>query len=181
MKTVSELPSLIRNRPIIIKDVVLSKLHSAILTNDPESNLYMCGVGSGGRLGMGDETTRFNYVCVEGGGLAGKKIKAVALGQNHSIAVSSDGAIFTWGTNTWGQLGYNLHRPVAKDQDPINTTPRQIFGPLKKENILGIAASAIHSVAYTLTSIYTFGKNEGQLGLMDSDSRSLESQTVPRR
>jgi inhibitor of Bruton tyrosine kinase len=180
VKTVSDLPILTRYRPIIIKDVVLSKLHSAILTNDPESNLYLCGFGPGGRLGMGDETTRFNYVCV-GGGLAGKKIIAVALGQNHSVAVSSDGAIFTWGMNTWGQLGYSLPRPVAKDEDPINTSPRQIFGPLKREVVLGVAASTIHSVAYTSSSLYTFGKNEGQLGLMDSHSRSLEAQTVPRR
>jgi alpha-tubulin suppressor-like RCC1 family protein len=113
VNSVSGLPALIRNRPMIIQDVALSKLHSAILTTDPESNLYVCGFGPGGRLGTGDETTKFNYVCIEGGGLAGKKIVAVALGQNHSIAVSSDGEVFTWGTNTWGQLGYTLPRPVS--------------------------------------------------------------------
>jgi alpha-tubulin suppressor-like RCC1 family protein len=104
---------LIRNRPIIIQDMALSKLHSAILTTDPESNLYICGFGPGGRLGTGDETTKFNYVCIEGGGLAGKKIVSVALGQNHSIVASELGEVFTWGTNTWGQLGYSLPRPVS--------------------------------------------------------------------
>jgi alpha-tubulin suppressor-like RCC1 family protein len=113
VSSVSELPALIRNQPIIIQDVILAKLHSAILTADPESNLYVCGFGPGGRLGTGDEITRFSYVCVESGGLAGKKIVAVALGQNHTIAVSSDGEVFTWGTNTYGQLGYNLPRPVC--------------------------------------------------------------------
>lgn len=44
-----------------------------------------------------------------------------------------------------------------------------------------MAASRIHSVAFTSTSLYIWGKNEGQLGLMDSDSRSLETQSVPRR
>lgn len=140
----------------------------------------MCGFGPGGRLGTGDETTRFSYVCIEGGGLAGKKIIAVALGLNHSMAVSSEGEIFTWGTNTWGQLGYTL--PSAPmNEDPFVSTPRQVFGTLKREKILGVAASAIHSVAYTSTSLYTWGKNDGQLGLMDSDSRSLEAQLVPRR
>ena len=55
LNSVSDLPALIRNRPIIIQDVALSKLHSAILTTDPESNLYICGFGPGGRLGTGDE------------------------------------------------------------------------------------------------------------------------------
>lgn len=178
---VSELPALISNRPIIVHDVALSKLHSAILTTDPESNLHMCGFGPGGRLGTGDEATRFHYVCIESGALAGKKIVSVALGQNHTLAISKEGEIFTWGTNTYGQLGYTLPRPAVQDEEPINNVPRQIFGTLKREVIVGIAASAIHSVAHTLTSIFTWGKNVGQLGLMDSDSRSLEFQVVPRR
>lgn len=177
---ISELPILIKNKPIVVQDAILSKLHSAILTTDPESNLYMCGFGPGGRLGLGDELTRFNYVCVEGGALEGKKVAAIALGQNHSIAVTSEGEVVTWGTNTWGTLGYTLPRP-ANNEEPVNNSPRQIFGPLKREIVIGVAASSIHSVAHTSTSIYTWGKNEGQLGLMDSDSRSLEVQAIPRK
>ncbi|KAG4432361.1 hypothetical protein IFR05_012159 [Cadophora sp. M221] len=180
-KSVSELPTLITNRPITIQDMELSKLHSAILTTDPESNLYMCGFGPGGRLGTGDETTRFSYVPIEEGALAGKKVSKIALGQNHSLAVTSDGSLMSWGTNTYGQLGYTLPRPALKNEEPICSTPRQIFGPLKREAIIGIAASALHSVAHTSTSLFTWGKNEGQLGLMDSDSRSLEVQPIPRK
>ncbi|KAH7346403.1 putative BTB/POZ domain-containing protein 1 [Rhexocercosporidium sp. MPI-PUGE-AT-0058] len=180
-RSVSELPTLITNRPITIQDMELSKLHSAILTTDPESNLYMCGFGQGGRLGTGDETTRFSYVPIEEGALAGKKVSKIALGQNHSLAITSDGSLMSWGTNTYGQLGYTLPRPAVKDEEPICSTPRQIFGPLKREAIIGIAASALHSVAHTSTSLFTWGKNEGQLGLMDSDSRSLEVQPIPRK
>jgi hypothetical protein len=97
------------------------------------------------------------------------------------LAVSSEGEIFSWGTSTYGQLGYSLPRPALKDEEPICSTPRQIFGPLKRETIIGVAASAIHSVAHTSTSLYCWGKNEGQLGLMDSDSRSLAIQPVPRK
>ncbi|CAG8981341.1 hypothetical protein HYALB_00005142, partial [Hymenoscyphus albidus] len=179
-RSVDDLPTLIANRPIVIRDVALSKMHSAILTEDPESNLFMCGFGQGGRLGTGDEITRFSYVCVEDG-FSGKKIVQVALGNNHSLAIDSSGNVFAWGQNTNGVLGYSLPRPTLKDEDPISATPRQIFGPLKKEITVGVAASAIHSVAYTSTSLFTWGRNEGQLGLMDSDSRSLEVQVVPRR
>ena len=180
-KSLDELPTLVLNRPVIVQDVSLSKLHSAILTTDPESNLYMCGFGPGGRLGTGDEVTRSTFVCIEDGVLAGKKVIKVALGQNHSLAVSSEGEVFSWGTSTYGQLGYSLPRPTMKDEEPICPTPRQIFGPLKRETIIGVAASAIHSVAHSSSSLFCWGKNEGQLGLMDSDSRSLAVQPIPRK
>ncbi len=175
-----EVPTLIRNRPLFIQDVVLSKLHSAILTTDPMSNLYVCGVGRGGRLGLGDENTRFGFEPVQGG-LFDKKIVQVALGQNHTMAVTSNGELWTWGSNVFSQLGFVLPPPSKPDEEPVSTTPRQIFGPLKKEIILGIAASAVHSVAYTGSSLFCWGKNVGQLGLMDADSRSLEVQTIPRK
>ncbi|KAI9756211.1 MAG: hypothetical protein M4579_003951 [Chaenotheca gracillima] len=178
---VSSLPSLVQNRPLTILDVVMSKLHTAVLTDDPEANLYVCGFGSGGRLGTGDETTRFNLVSVQGGGLAGKRVVNVGLGQNHTLAITSEGEIFSWGQNTFGQLGYSLPKTTRKDDDPIQTSPRQIFGPLKREVVIGAAASRIHSVVHTSTALFTFGKNEGQLGLVDSDARSLEVQVTPRR
>ena len=177
------LPALIQHRPIILQDVHLSKLHSAILTTDPEANLYVCGFGSGGRLGTGDEMTRFSYVNVHGGGLLGKKIVAIGLGQDHTIAISSEGEAFTWGSNAYGQLGYtsNIGASSKKDDQTMQLLPRQIYGPLKREIMVGAAASRIHSVVCTSVSLYTFGKNEGQLGLVDSDARSRSTQDVPRK
>ncbi|KAK3682418.1 hypothetical protein B0T22DRAFT_282969 [Podospora appendiculata] len=175
----AKIPTLVLNRPLVFQDVVLSKFHSAVLTTDPVSNLYVCGIGRGGRLGLGDENTRFTFTAV-GGLLADRKVVQVALGQNHSMALDDNGALWTWGNNAQCQLGYALP-PTKQDEDPINTTPRQVFGPLKKEVILGIAASSIHSVAHTGTSLYCWGKNIGQLALMDADSRSLESQQIPRK
>ena len=173
--------ALVRYRAIKILDVQLSKFHTAVLTTDPEANLYVCGFGPGGRLGTGDETTRFNFTCVYGGGLLHKQIVSIGLGQNHTLAVSSEGEVYSWGSNAFGQLGYALPTTNPRDNEPVQLLPRQIFGPLKRENALGAAASRTHSVVYTSTSLYTFGKNDGQLGLVDSDARSLETQTTPRK
>lgn len=180
-KAIADLPIHIRNTPIVIQNVQMSKLHTAVITTDPVSNLYMCGHGPGGRLGTGSEITRYQFTCIEGGGLDQKKIATVALGQNHTLAITDEGETFSWGNNAYGQLGYSLPRPALKDDDPVSTLPRQIFGPLKRELITGIAASRIHSVAHTASSLYTFGKNEGQLGIVDSDARSLEMQITPRK
>lgn len=177
----NQLPAIVQYRPIIIQDVQLSKLHSAVLTTDPEANLYMCGFGKGGRLGSGNETTRFGFINVHGGALSGKKVIHVALGQNHSIAISSEGETFTWGNNGFGQLGYAPNTSTAMDEEPTQLFPRQVFGPLKRELVVGAAASSTHTVVHTTSSMFTFGKNEGQLGLFDSDARSLALQNTPRK
>ncbi|KAJ5173126.1 hypothetical protein N7492_005719 [Penicillium capsulatum] len=182
-----ELPTLIKYKPLKFQNVVMAKLHTAIITNDPEANLFMCGFGPGGRLGTGDESTQFSFACIETGGLSGKKVTSVALGQDHSMAITDLGEIFSWGSNKFGQLGYSLPRTNNRNDVPIQTTPRQIFNPFKRERIIGAAASSIHSVVFSLgdsgnaSCLYTFGKNEGQLGLVDSDARSLKVQTTPRR
>ncbi|KAK2013844.1 BTB/POZ domain-containing protein [Colletotrichum eremochloae] len=175
-----DIPALIRNRPLRIHDAVLSKLHTAILTTDPVSNLYICGVGRGGRLGLGDENTQFRFVPVQGG-LTDKKVVQVALGQNHTMAVTDTGELWTWGSNSNSQLGYSLPPPARQDEESMSTTPRQVFGTLKKEVVVGVAASAVHSVAHTSASLFCWGKNLGQLALMDADSRSLEVQSTPRK
>ncbi|EME89297.1 uncharacterized protein MYCFIDRAFT_126382 [Pseudocercospora fijiensis CIRAD86] len=177
---IEDIPWVVRSRPIVIQDVFMSKLHTAVLTTDGVSNMYICGHGQGGRLGTGDERTRFHFVCVEGGGLAGKRVATVALGQNHTLALTDDGDCYSWGQNGFGQLGYSLPKLPSEDE-AISVLPRQIFGPLKRETVTGVAASRIHSVAHTSTSLFTFGKNEGQLGIVDSDARSLEMQTTPRK
>ncbi|KAM0277729.1 hypothetical protein ACHAQH_005590 [Verticillium albo-atrum] len=177
--SLGQIPALTKNRPQRIRDAVLAKFHTAILTTDPISNMYVCGVGRSGRLGLGDENTQFRFLPVQGG-LTDKKVSQVALGQNHTMAVTDNGQLWTWGSNGNAQLGYSLP-PARQDEEPMSAIPRQVFGSLKKEVILGVAASAVHSVAHTATSLFCWGKNLGQLALMDADSRSLEVQATPRK
>ena len=179
-KRVDELPALVRHRPVLIHDVAMAKFSTAVLTRDPMNNLHICGIGRGGRLGLGDENTRFRLVPV-GGPFQTREVVAVALSDYHSMAVTSEGKLWTWGSNSFSQLGLALPTTPIKSEEPKIISPRQVFGPLKKEFIRGIAASPIHSVAHTASALYCWGKNNGQLGIMDSDSRSLEIQTSPRR
>ncbi|KAK2854380.1 hypothetical protein FQN49_005150 [Arthroderma sp. PD_2] len=183
-----DIPFLVRFTPIIVQDVIMSKLHTAILTTDPCSNLYMCGFGPGGRLGTGHEGTSFSPVCIDSGAIAGKRITTIALALDHTIAVSDQGEVFSWGSNKYGQLGYTLPKPKptasnssTANDTPTQLSPRQIFNPFKRDRILGAAASAIHSVVFTSSALYTFGRNDGQLGLMDADARSLTTQPIPRK
>lgn len=176
----TSLPSVIRAIPVIMQDIVMAKFHTVVLTKDPVSNLFVCGHGTGGRLGTGKEETQFGFQCLQDPMLMHRKVVSVALGQDHTLAVSDQGEIFSWGSNHFGQLGCGMPKPNARTEDFVQLVPKQLFGPLKKEVIIGVAASRIHSVAYTKTSIYTFGKNEGQLGLVDAHAGTLEFQPTPR-
>ncbi|KAF1809829.1 RCC1/BLIP-II [Eremomyces bilateralis CBS 781.70] len=177
---IAEVPFSVKSIPIRFRDIQMSKFHTAILTTDQESNLYICGHGKGGRLGFGDERTRYQFACVDSGGLGTKEVVQVALGHNHTLAVTSDGSVYSWGMNTFGQLGYQLSN-IRPNEEPLQLVPRQIYGTLKRERVAGVAASRIHSVVFTPLSLFTFGKNEGQLGIVDSDARSLSSQASPRK
>lgn len=63
--------------------------------------------GQNGRGQLGDGTTTSRSTPAQVSGLAG--IVAVAAGSGwgseHSLALESDGTVWAWGANTWGQLG----------------------------------------------------------------------------
>ncbi|KAF8471308.1 hypothetical protein BDZ91DRAFT_521229 [Kalaharituber pfeilii] len=196
----NELTAIEAFRPLAIQDIQLSKYHSVIITTDPYSNLYICGFGHGGRLGLGDEQlTQFTFRNVLIGDVSYCATQ-VALGLDHTVVVLRNGEIWTWGGNKHGQLGYTTGKTGTSGNTSINTTggnqakagleeaefiqstPRQVINGIKKEFIIGCAASRIHTVIHSSTSLYVFGKNEGQLGIIDSsDSKTLSAQSMPRK
>lgn len=191
-------------RPLSVRDIQLSKLHSAILTTDPHYNLYICGFGHGGRLGLGDEQlTQFTYKNVSIGDIP-YTVSKVALGLDHTVVVMCNGEVWTWGLNQHGQLGYATSRTTSgsigltyanlrggrnktgqgpcsiEEAELIQSTPRRVIDTIKKEKIIGCAASRVHSVLYSHDALYVFGKNDGQLGILELYDNSTPP-FVPRK
>jgi alpha-tubulin suppressor-like RCC1 family protein len=81
--------------------------HNLALCTD--GTLATWGLNSAGQLGNGSTTYSINLpVLVNTGGvLAGKSIRAIAAGGDHSLTLCSDGALAAWGANESGQLGNN--------------------------------------------------------------------------
>ena len=177
-------------RPLSVRDIQLSKLHSAILTTDPYNNLYICGFGHGGRLGLGGEQlTQFTYKNVSIGDML-YTVSKVALGLDHTVVVLCNGEVWTWGLNQHGQLGYattgGMRNKTGQGCSPIEeaeliqSTPRRVIDVIKKEKIIGCAASRIHTVLYSHDTLYVFGRNDGQLGILDLFDNSTPP-FVPRK
>ncbi|ORX60376.1 hypothetical protein DM01DRAFT_1300126 [Hesseltinella vesiculosa] len=164
-------PNWMHRPPFVIESVHMSKFHSAIVTSESLYNLLICGFGRGGRLGNGKATdAQMLFTPVHWP----ERIVHVALGRDHTVAVTTSGNIVTFGSNEYGQLGYET-------SDKEQLVPHKIQSQLMKRlNILGVAASKVHSVVYTATDLYTFGLNQGQLGYNRLGNDAL-LQTIPKK
>ena len=76
--------------------------HSFAITAD--NAVWSWGWGMFGMLGHGDEQTQLLPKKVEG--LAGQRVVAVSAGGEHSLAITADSAVFTWGEGERGCLGH---------------------------------------------------------------------------
>lgn len=95
------------------------------------------------------------------------KVTDIAAGMYHSIALRADSTVWTWGRNSYGQLGDGS----TKD----SSVPIQVKGLSK---VVAIAAGAYHSLAVTSDgSVWAWGLNAfGQLGEGSTEKRSEPEQ-----
>lgn len=96
-------------------------------------------------------------------------IVSVALGQDHTLALTSGGYILSWGHNRFSQLGYAIEQPETtlgkmKEELEVQVSPKRIVGLLKKEFVKGVAAGRMASACWTADALYTWGTNAGHLG-----------------
>jgi alpha-tubulin suppressor-like RCC1 family protein len=163
-----------------VKDVVIGKLHTAAVTAEARGNLSLCGFGSGGRLGRSVHSQLLLLPLPD----LPHTIVSVALGQDHTLALTSGGFILSWGNNRFAQLGYPIDAPdkpspFAKDgDDQIQVSPKRIVGPLKKEVVRGVAAGRMSSACWTADEVWTWGTNLGHLGY---EKAASPVQVNPRR
>ncbi|XP_062349831.1 E3 ISG15--protein ligase HERC5-like [Cinclus cinclus] len=97
--------------------------------------------------------------------LGNQNIVQIACGDQHAMALSRGGELFTWGWNTHGQLGVG-------SQTRFTHKP-QLVERLKGIPLAQIAAGGAHSTTISLSgAVYSWGKNSfGQLGLGDTKDR----------
>lgn len=86
-----------------IRDVACGSGHSAAIASNGE--LYTWGLGEYGRLGHGDTVTQLRPKLVQT--LIGQRVVQVACGSRdaQTMALTSDGSVFSWGDGDFGKLG----------------------------------------------------------------------------
>ncbi|HWS15978.1 MAG TPA: hypothetical protein VN450_07285 [Candidatus Methylomirabilis sp.] len=144
-----------------VASVAASYLHTVALKSDGTVRAW--GYNRNGELGDNTTTDRSTPVQVVGPGGTGylTGIVAIAAGDLHTVALKSDGTVWTWGGNSIGQLGDN----TTTDR----STPVQVVDPGGTGYLTGIvavAAGAYHTVALKWDgTVWGWGGNfNGQLG-----------------
>uniref|UniRef100_A0A3Q3EBM1 Inhibitor of Bruton agammaglobulinemia tyrosine kinase n=1 Tax=Labrus bergylta TaxID=56723 RepID=A0A3Q3EBM1_9LABR len=152
-----ELVDVFARTGVYIKQVVLCKFHSVFLSQ--KGQVFTCGHGQGGRLGHGDEQTYLVPRMVEG--LMSHHCSQVAAAKDHTVVLTEEGYVYTFGLNSFHQLG--LAPPPASAH-----VPKQVFSKtLKGRTVIGVAAGRFHTVLWTREAVYTMGLNGGQMGKTD--------------
>jgi alpha-tubulin suppressor-like RCC1 family protein len=122
-----------------------------------DGTLWTWGGNSNGELGDNTRTDRIGPVTTFAGG---NNWKQIACGYNHTAAIKTDGTLWTWGSNSNGQLGDNTTN--------IRCTPVTTFAGgtnWKQVACAGEFGLAFSAAIKTDGTLWTWGNNlRGQLG-----------------
>lgn len=97
------------------KQVSLSYFHSAAIKTNGTLWLWGCNSVNSGRLGDLSVIDRSSPVQTVSGGTNWRQ---VSTGLNSSAAIKTDGSLWTWGDNSYGQLGTSI---VTDRSSPVQT------------------------------------------------------------
>ena len=136
--------------------------HTCALTT--AGAVWCWGANTAGQLGDGTTTNRSLPVPVSG---LPAGVTAIALGDEHTCALTSDGAVWCWGSNSSGQLGDGTTTDSTTPVSVSGTVPECIGAVcVAKLHVKAIAAGFEHTCALTSDgAVWCWGYNfYGQLG-----------------
>lgn len=130
--------------------------------SESRMQVYSWGWGDFGRLGHGNSSDLFTPQPIKA--LQGLRIRQIACGDSHCLAVTMEGVVQSWGRNQNGQLG------LGTTEDAL--VPQRIDA-FQGISVKMVAAGAEHTAAVTDDGeLYGWGWGRyGNLGLGDKNDR----------
>lgn len=135
--------TLLGKRP---KQIACGGFHSAVVTED--GKMYTFGGGEHGQLGHGDKVNKVKPTLVQA--LEGVVLQQITCGWSHSVALTTNGEVFTWGNGDHGKLGHGNGKKVS--------TP-QLVERLVGQNVVRVASYNEHTAALVEPQSITDGSS----------------------
>lgn len=138
------------------------------ITVNEAGKLFTFGWSKYGQLGHGDNRDHLTPSPVAS--MAEKTILQVSGGWRHSVALDSEGTVFAWGWNKFGQVGNGTN----EDQN----APQRVT--TISEKVTQVSCGWRHTVCLTEGSnVYAWGRaTSGQLGVGDTEDRNTPTLVV---
>ncbi|KAL5252247.1 hypothetical protein ACHWQZ_G015137 [Mnemiopsis leidyi] len=131
-----------------------------------DGKIRACGKGSYGRLGLGDSTNQAQLKPLSfDPPVSIVKISSSKGSDGHTLALTRDGAVYTWGDGDYGKLGHG--------NTSTQKTPKLLLGPLSGKVVVNVSAGYRHSACVCEDgTLWTWGEGDyGRLGHGDTLSR----------
>ncbi|XP_045473518.1 uncharacterized protein LOC123679961 [Harmonia axyridis] len=155
----------LNNLRLKVMSVSCGRKHTLFLT---DYGVYTCGSNNWSQLGLGPMVQESPYPQMITD-LAAVKVMQIVCGQYHSMALSADGHVYTWGWGVHGQLGH--------DSCNSEVYPRKLNFDKK---IKQVAAGHAHSLILTEEGdLYGFGSNA--FGQLETTNEEMNKYTKPIR
>eukprot|EP00742_Colponemidia_sp_Colp-10_P005177 GILJ01005529.1.p1 GENE.GILJ01005529.1~~GILJ01005529.1.p1 ORF type:complete len:638 (+),score=72.35 GILJ01005529.1:42-1916(+) len=131
--------------------------------------LFTWGAGAKGQLGHGRTDSVLTPKLVEP--LQKERVRLLAVGRFHSLAVTVGGDVYGWGSNEYGQLGWQETVAARIHTEPV------LIPDLIDRKIIQISAGFVHSAAVNHAGdLFTWGSNVyGQCGIESTQESSRPS------
>eukprot|EP00919_Chromeraceae_sp_WS-2016_P032811 GHVR01077509.1.p1 GENE.GHVR01077509.1~~GHVR01077509.1.p1 ORF type:complete len:377 (-),score=108.06 GHVR01077509.1:145-1233(-) len=172
-----------------VVDVSVGSIHSALLTED--GDIYTFGCNDEGALGReGEETLPLKVdlpvsPSILPEGQVYGKVKKVSCGDSHTVAVTWEGRVYSWGSyrNSTGECGF----PDFTSADYIavrkQTVPVEVKIPVDVNDcVCDVVAGANHTLALTKNGqVFSWGTNEfGQQGDVSTGDVDMRDMTTAK-
>ena len=141
-----------------VKAVAAGNTHSLFLMAD--GSVWACGSDGSGQLGALGVNGQNTVTMVTG---LPKPAIAIAASTLSSMALLDDGTVWTWGDDTFGELGNGIIG--AGGSTPVEVIHTSVVKDKPLTNVIAIAAGANHGVALQSDgTVWSWGDNQyGQL------------------
>ncbi|KAH7461651.1 hypothetical protein FOMA001_g18958 [Fusarium oxysporum f. sp. matthiolae] len=177
----------VQSTPLMLRDPKNIKALAAgsnhILALDDKGNVFAWGCGQQNQLGRRIiERHKMSCLSPRGVCLPRGRISKIACGSYHSFALDTDGKVYGWGLNNFGQVGVESN---AGEDDAVILRPAKL-SYLNHNKITDIDGGGHHSVACSAKGdILTWGRVDGyQVGFefdkLSEDNAIYDDRGNPR-